>query len=391
MFTTRLRAELRKLGRVALSIRHRPDLLIVAGLAGVLFLAYHFPPIALLEPDEIGVRTNRWTGTSETLDGPWIVAVPGIQRLDRISVAERIYHPTTAASASGEAPFQSVEGLSVGLDVTLRWALDRDRVRHATVRTIDLDPAIDGAIRRVIARHTVREIFSSGRAEIEDEVRQELARVLSTEGGVVRGVVLGKVDLPKEYRAGLEQLLTEELAAEKMRFTIEKKAKEVKEKELEAEADKVKREKAAEAAGEEEIIAAKARAEAMKHVLPFKEKEIEQRRLEGEAAKVARLKDAEAQAEARKIEAQGEADSRRVLADSDAYRAEVLGKVASEALARDAALVEKNPLVIQKTLADKLSDKISVIIAPPSASGGFIANSLIGGPAATPSPEKNDP
>ena len=35
-------------------------------------------------------------------------------------------------------------------------------------------------------------------------------------------------------------------------------------------------------------------------------------------------------------------------------------------------LIAKNPLLIQKTLADKLSDKIQVIIAPPQA-GGFFA------------------
>ena len=71
-----------------------------------------------------------------------------------------------------------------------------------------------------------------------------------------------------------------------MRFTLELKEKQVKEKSLEADAEKIQREKAAEAAASEEIIAAKAREEAMKHVLPFKEKEIEQRRLEAEARKV---------------------------------------------------------------------------------------------------------
>ena len=47
-------------------------------------------------------------------------------------------------------------------------------------------------------------------------------------------------------------------------------------------------------------------------------------------------------------------------------------------MAREAALIQKNPLLIQKTLADKLSDKIQVIIAPPQASG-FFAGGLLGG------------
>ncbi|MEP6739130.1 MAG: prohibitin family protein, partial [Caldimonas sp.] len=37
------------------------------------------------------------------------------------------------------------------------------------------------------------------------------------------------------------------------------------------------------------------------------------------------------------------------------------------------------PLLIQKTLADKLSDKIQVIIAAPPTDGGFIGTALLGG------------
>jgi hypothetical protein len=67
----------------------------------------------------------------------------------------------------------------------------------------------------------------------------------------------------------------------------------------------------------------------------------------------------------------------------------VTGKANAEQLARDSALIAKNPLLIQKTLADKLSDKIQVIVAPPSA-GGFFAGGLLGmqgrAPAAPASP-----
>ena len=40
-------------------------------------------------------------------------------------------------------------------------------------------------------------------------------------------------------------------------------------------------------------------------------------------------------------------------------------------------MIARNPLLIQKTLADKLSDKIQVIVAPPAA-GGFFAGGLLG-------------
>jgi hypothetical protein len=47
-------------------------------------------------------------------------------------------------------------------------------------------------------------------------------------------------------------------------------------------------------------------------------------------------------------------------------------------MAREGALLSRHPLLIQKTVADKLSDKVQVIIAPPSADGRFIASGLVG-------------
>jgi regulator of protease activity HflC (stomatin/prohibitin superfamily) len=135
---------------------------------------------------------------------------------------------------------------------------------------------------------------------------------------------------------------------------------------------------AAEAAAREQIIAAKAQEEAMKHVLPFKQRQIEQRQLEAEADKQSRIRVSEGTAQARRIEAAGEADARQKLAEAEAWRLERIGKVNAEQMNREGALVSRYPLLIQKTLADKLSDKIQVIIAAPPADGGFIGNALLG-------------
>jgi hypothetical protein len=45
---------------------------------------------------------------------------------------------------------------------------------------------------------------------------------------------------------------------------------------------------------------------------------------------------------------------------------------------REGVLVARYPLLIQKTLADKLSDRVQVIIAPMPAAGKFIGSSLLG-------------
>ena len=190
---------------------------------------------------------------------------------------------------------------------------------------------------------------------------------------------IGHVDLPAQYRTGLEGLLAEELASEKMRFTLELKEKRVRESELEAEAARVRREKAAEASALEQVIAARGQDEAMKHVLPLKQRQVEQRRLEAEAERVAQIRRAKGAAQARRIEADGEAQARQRLADAEAYRLDKVGRANAAQLEREGVLVSRHPLLIQKTLADKLSDKIQVIIAPPPTDQGFIGATLLGG------------
>lgn len=372
--------------RVAAGAKGMQVRIIAASLIGLGgYALYSHPPMQSVGRGEVGVRLNALTGTSTEVRDGAVVVIPGLHELRRFPLRDQVYRPVGASKANGPAPFQSLEGLSLGMDITIRYALDPTKITTMARRLPDdigreiVEPAVQGVIYKTLARYTVREIFSSKRQDIQTAVEGELKPRLAADGIVLQSVQIGKVDLPADYRAGMERLLAEELASEKMRYTLELKDKMVKQTALEAEADKVRREKAAEAAGNEQMIAAKAQAEAMKHVLPFKEKQIEQRGLEAEAAKIVRIKSAEASAQARRIEAAGEAESRQKLADAEAYRQERIGKVASEQLARDGALLSKHPLLIQKTLADKLSDKISVIIAPPPSDGGFIGATLLGG------------
>ena len=348
------------------------------------YALYSNPPMQSVGRGEVGMRLNQLTGGTTEIQEGAIVVIPGLHSLRRFSLRDQIYRPEGGESASGSAPFQSVEGLSIGVDVSVRYALDPAKIA-VTARALPDDiggqvvqPAVQGVLYKTLSRYTVREIFSTKRQEIKESIEGELKPLLEKDGIKLQAVLVGKVDLPADYKSGMEKLLAEELATEKMRYTLELKEKQVKQTDLEAQADKVRRETAAEAAGSEQIIAAKAQAEAMKHVLPFKQKQIEQRGLEAEAEKVARIKNAEATSQARQIEATGEAESRRKLADAEAYRQDRLGKISSEQLARDGALIQKNPLLIQKAMADKLSDKISVIIAPAPTNGGFIGAALLG-------------
>ncbi len=367
-------------------VKVRRIVFVAAGLGFGGWLLYAHPPIATAQPGELGVRTNQLTGTvTQWRDGS-ILVLPGLHVAQVFSLSDRSYRPQQMTRANGAAPLQSVEGLSVGVDMVVRYALDPQRVA-ASARSLPVDtsevvePALQGVAYKVFARYTVREIFSTRRAEIQQVLEAELKPRLAADGLVLRSVLVGKVDLPADYKRGMEGLLAEELETQKMRYTLELKDKRVRQVELEASAEKVQREVRAEAAAREQVIAAKGQEEAMKHVLPFKQRQIEQRQLEAEAEKQSRMKVAEGNAQARRIEANGEADARRKLAEAEVFRMDRVGQANAEQMAREGALITRHPLLIQKTLADKLSDKIQVIIAPPGSGGGFLAANLLGGGA----------
>lgn len=364
--------------------RARLALAVAAALGALGYAAWRQPPLVSVANGEVGIRSNRLSGESvEFREGP-VLVIPGLHQLRRHSLRDRVFRPDGSSLASGAAPFQSVEGLSLGVDLSVRYALDPAQLAAIAAQLPeDIDgeivqPAIHGVAYNLFPRYTAREIFSTKRGEIQEALAAELKPRLARDGILLRSVQMGKVDLPTDYRAGMEQLLAEELQSEKMKYTLALKEQQVKESELEAEAAKVRREKNAQAAASEQVIAARAQEDAMRHVLPFKQKQIEQRRLEAEADKLARISRAQAEAEARRIEAAGEADSRQKLADAETYRLENIGKVTSAQMERDGELLSKHPLLIQKTMADKLSDKVSVIIAAPPAGGGFIGANLLG-------------
>ena len=382
LFSAFAQAILLGLVETAASERGRRILAFVT-VGALLTVGVLHPPLQSIDPGVFAVRVNRLTGGVERLSPGAALVLPWVHAIKSQPAGDQVYRPAHGRAAEGPAPYKTAEGLSVGVDLTVRYALDPANGRLVQDGLPDdigpriIEPVIDAVAHRELARRTVREIYATERTALEQAITEGLAPLLAPDGVLVRAVFIGRVDLPVEYRAGLDALLAEELATQRMKYTLELKAKQVEEAELTALADKARREKAAEASAQEEIIAAKAREEAMRHILPLKEREIQQRRLEAEASSVSRLKLAETEAEARRIEAGGEADYRRRLAESEAYRVEVVGKASSEQLARDAALIAKNPLLIQKTLADKLSDKIQVIIAPPEA-GGFFAGHLLG-------------
>ncbi len=268
---------------------------------------------------------------------------------------------------------QSKEGLSIGLAITVRYKLDPRRLDfiHANlpqpVEKEIVPPIVSSVFRELAPNYTVREVFATKREEIRQTASDRIARKLEADGIIVKEVMLRDVQLPVEYARGLEGLLLKEQENEGLGVETEMKTKQVKIAELEAEAARVQQVKQAEGAGQVRVLQAKSEADAMQFTLPLKQKQIEQSRLEAEAQKEATVKNAEAQAQAKVIDSKAELERRNLLADAEANRIRVVAAADSERMKSEATLLKQNPLLINKIVAERMSDKLQIMMVPSDA------------------------
>ncbi len=224
--------------------------------------------------------------------------------------------------------------------------------------------------------YTVREVFAAKREEVRRRAADEITQKLAADGIIVKEVMLRDIQLPPEYAKGLESLLLKEEQNDQMGVETEIQAKQVRIAELEAEATKAQQVKQAEGEAQVRVLQAKGEADAMQYTLPLKQKQIEQSKLEAEARKEATVQNAEAMAQAKVIDSKAEGERRKLLAEAEADRIRVTAIADVERMKNEGAILKQNPLLINKIVAERLSDKLQIMMVP--ADGKFFfANDVL--------------
>jgi regulator of protease activity HflC (stomatin/prohibitin superfamily) len=275
-----------------------------------------------------------------------------------------------AGSKQQPLDVQAKEGLTLGLAITVRYRLDPKRLDFIQgnlpqpVQTEIVPPVVASAWRDLVPNYTVREVFATKREEVRRRAAGEITQKLAADGIVVREVMLRDIQLPPEYAKGLEDLLLKEQESDRMGVETDIQQKQVRISELQAEAQKVQEVKQAEGQAQVRVLQAKGEADAMQYTLPLKEKQIQQSKLEAEARKEATVKNAEAMAEAKVIDSKAEMERRKLLADAEADRIRVTAIADAERMKSEAAILKSNPLLINKIIAERLSDKLQIMMVP---------------------------
>jgi regulator of protease activity HflC (stomatin/prohibitin superfamily) len=241
---------------------------------------------------------------------------------------------------------------------------------------------VASAWRELAPAYTVREIFSTKREEVRSKAAAIISRKLGADGIVVEEVMLSDIQLPEEYAKGLEGLLLKEQEDDQLGVTTDIQQKQVRIAELQAEAEAVQKVKEAEGEAQSKVVEAKGEADAMQYTLPLKEKQIEQSKLEAQARKEATIENADADAQAKVIDSKAELQRRNLLAEAEAGRIKLIATANAERMTSEAELLNKSPLLINKIVAERLSDKIQVLMVP-SDGKFFFANDVFKSVAAS--------
>jgi regulator of protease activity HflC (stomatin/prohibitin superfamily) len=414
-------------------VRWRTAVGLVTVACGPMFLGLS---IVVVPSGMGGVRVSQVSGTVPgTLDAGAHMIVPLVEDVVLFDTRDQIF--TTGIDEDGKTvgknskrsessksevkteplDVQAKEGLTLGLSITVRYRLDAKRLDyiqenlpHPVEKEI-VPPTVASVWREVVPNYTVRDVFSAKREEVRQKAAAMITQKLAADGIVVKEVMLRDIQLPEEYAEGLQTLLLKEQENDRMSVETELKGKEVKIAELEAEAEKARQVKQAEGAAQVRVLQAKAESDAMQYTLPLKQKQIEETKLEAEAHKEATIQNAEADAQAKLIDGKAEGERQKVLAaaegerqkvladaegqrqrvlaaaegerqkimaDAEANRIRLTSAADAERMQREAAILKGNPLLINKIVAERLSDKLKIMMVPADGKY-FFANDVLQG------------
>ena len=333
------------------------------------------------------VRISQISGTLPgTLYPGMHFVTPLVESVEMFDLRDQLFTAGIVEGANKTAQknslnVQSREGLNIGLAITVRYRLDPNKLASVQARLPQpadkelVPPVVASAWRELAPQYTVREIFSNKREEVRSKAAGIITKKLFADGIVVEEVMLADIQLPEEYAKGLEGLLLKEQEDDQLNIQTEIQQKQVKIAELQAEAEAKQKIKEAEGDAQSKVVEAKGEADAMQYTLPLKQKQIEQSKLEAEARKEATIQNAQADAEAKVIDSKAEVQRRDLLAQSEASRVKLMAAANAERMTSEAELLNKSPLLINKIIAERLSDKIEVVMVP-SDGKFFFANDV---------------
>jgi regulator of protease activity HflC (stomatin/prohibitin superfamily) len=196
----------------------------------VLGLTVVFSMVRIIPPGQVGVLI---------LFGKVYGTIPeGVHLINPLASVELMNVRTKEVFEHAEAP--SKEGLNVELEVSCLYHLMADKADQV-YRQIGLNyddivvkPQFRAAIRGNTVKHEAKDLYTSGREVIANEIFQDLAGDLRQRGVEVEKILLRRIQLPKSVVEAINSKLAADQDAQRMQFVLAKEKQEAERKRIEA-------------------------------------------------------------------------------------------------------------------------------------------------------------
>ncbi|MBM4294676.1 MAG: prohibitin family protein [Deltaproteobacteria bacterium] len=162
----------------------------------------------------------------------------GVHLINPVSSMELMTVRTREIFEHAETP--SKEGMIMVIEVTCLYRLDPQaapqvyRQIGTNYETVVVKPQFRSAIRAVTANHEAKDLYTSSREMISQEIFKDLADELQKRGMVVENILLRNIQLPKAVVEAINAKLAADQQAQQMRFVLDKERQEADRKRIEA-------------------------------------------------------------------------------------------------------------------------------------------------------------
>jgi prohibitin 1 len=187
--------------------------------------------VYVVDAGEIGIAST--FGSLERYDPGFHLRNPLLTSVDRLSTK------TELLEQSNFVPTK--EGLTVELDTSVLVRLDPDRavelyrsVGPEFIRKLVI-PEASSSVRGLTSESEAKALYTSGRIELHNRMKDELTEKLGPKGILVEDVLLKNVVLPKDLSDSIQEKARAEQESARMEFVLLKESQEAKRKAIEAE------------------------------------------------------------------------------------------------------------------------------------------------------------
>ena len=196
----------------------------------IILAAVLFSMVKIVPPGHVGVLILFGKVQGSVSEGLHLVNPLVSMELMNVRTQEIFEH--------AEAP--SREGLNIVLEVSCLYHLNPQeavtvyRQIGPNYRDIVVKPQFRSAIRGVTVRHDAKDLYTSSREMITNEIFEGLVTDLNKRGIEVENILLRRIQLPASVVEAINSKLAAEQEAQRMRFVLAKEEQEAERKRIEA-------------------------------------------------------------------------------------------------------------------------------------------------------------